>query len=151
MWATSSLSSLRLPRRAIRPAVLAATGAAVAMPTGMSAATHATSPYLAACVNKTFTAFNWRIQPKTCVMAATSDPSFAFASNLAGLRWSAWGGARAVATGYERGFHLPLAHIPARVVLSQPVHPLGDLSVYVYKRFRVTTSHGSNSGTIRSP
>jgi hypothetical protein len=117
---------------------------------GAGAGAGAALPHYAACVNRTFTAFDWRIRPKACVMAKTSDPAFAEAANLVGLRWSAWGGAHARATGYERGFHLPYSHVPVRVELTLPVHPAGDRSVYVYKRFRVTSKYGTLSGIIKT-
>ena len=82
-------------------------------------------------------------------MASSPRPSFAEAANLAGLRWKSWGGARAVATGYELGFHLPYAHIRVTVVLTRPAF-IKKRGVYAYKHFRVTSRFGTLSGTIKA-
>jgi hypothetical protein len=56
---------------------------------------------------------------------------------------------RAVASGYELGFHLPYSHIRARVVLTRPAFT-EELGIYIYKHFRITTRYGTLSGTINA-
>jgi len=106
-------------------------------------------PHKASCINRAFTAFVLKVRPVQCIMAASPQAPFGRAANLAQLRWKTWGGARAVASGYELGFHLPYAHIPAVVTLTQPTF-VEELGIYVYKRFRVTSRYGTLSGTIQA-
>jgi hypothetical protein len=106
-------------------------------------------PYKASCVNTSFSGFVLKVRPLKCIMASSPNSSFAQASNLTGLRWKSWGSSRAIASGYEQGFHLPLAHTPATVVLTQPAY-VEELGIYVYKHFRVTTRYGMLSGTVNA-
>jgi hypothetical protein len=105
------------------------------------------APHKATCVRSRFSGFVLRVRPAKCIMASSPRPSFAEAANLTGLRWKSWGGARAVATGYERGFHLPYDHIRVTVVLTRPAF-VEELGIYAYKHFRVTSRFGTHSGTI---
>jgi hypothetical protein len=82
-------------------------------------------------------------------MAASLNAPNARTANLAGIRWSSWGGTRAVGRGYDLGTHLPLVHDPVRIVLSLPSY-VEELRIYVYKHFRVTSRHGTLSGTIQA-
>ena len=106
-------------------------------------------PHKASCVNKAFTAFVLKVRPVQCIMAASTQAPFARAANLASLRWKTWGGTRAVASGYELGFHLPYSHIPATVILDRPAF-VEELNIYIYKHFRVTTRYGTLTGTIQA-
>jgi hypothetical protein len=106
-------------------------------------------PHKASCINKAFTAFVLKVRPLQCILAASPQAPFARGANLTGLRWKAWGGLRAVASGYELGFHLPYAHIPAVVVLDRPAF-VEELNIYVYKHFRVTSRYGTLTGTIQA-
>jgi hypothetical protein len=106
-------------------------------------------PHKASCINRAFTAFVLKVRPAQCIMASSPQAPFARAANLTELRWKSWGGARAVASGYERGFHLPYAHVPAVAVLTRPSY-VEELGIYVYKRFRVTSRYGTLSGTIQA-
>jgi hypothetical protein len=114
-----------------------------------SSGTQAAKPHKASCINQAFTAFVLRVRPAKCIMAPSPSASFSEAANLSGLRWSSWGSRRAVATGIERGFHLPLSRIRARVVLSRATY-VEELDIYVYKHFRVTSRYGTLSGTIQA-
>jgi hypothetical protein len=108
------------------------------------------APHKAMCVSfGRLRGFVLRVRPAKCIMASSPIPSFAEAVNLTGLRWKSWGGARAVATGYSRGFHLPLAHIRVTVVLTRPVF-IRKLGVYEYRQFRVTSRFGTLSRTINA-
>jgi hypothetical protein len=128
--------------------------AAIAASAILSASTaaggaQAIRPYKASCINRSFTGFVLLARPTKCIMAASPSAPFARAANLSGLRWRSWGRARAVASGYELGFHRPLAHIPATVVLTRPAF-VEELNIYVYKHFRVTTKFGTLAGTIQA-
>jgi hypothetical protein len=86
-----------------------------------------------------------RIKPTKCVLLPPGA-SFSEGSSLVGLAWRSWGGTSAIGTGYEQGFHLPLAHIPAAVVAFQLVTcPDGTR---LYTRFRISTIYGS--GNVRA-
>jgi hypothetical protein len=106
-------------------------------------------PHKASCINRAFTAFVLKVRPVECIMAASPRAPFARAANLVQLRWKTWSGARAVASGYELGFHLPYARTPAVVTLTQPTC-VEELGIYVYKHFRVTSRYGTLSGTIQA-
>jgi hypothetical protein len=107
-------------------------------------ATVPSSAFKASCIYQALS-----VRPKSCFMAASPNASNAETSNLAGLRWSTWGGSRAVGHGYERGMHLPFAHIPVTVVFTRPAY-VEEIGVYVYKHFRVTSRYGTTSGTIQA-
>jgi hypothetical protein len=122
-------------------------GAAICL-TAASAA-QSVRPHKASCINRAFTGFVLRVRPASCIMASSPSAPYARAANLAGLRWKSWGGTRAVASGYELGFHLPYAHIPVVAVLTRPTF-VEELNIYVYKRFRVTSRYGTLTGTINA-
>jgi hypothetical protein len=114
-----------------------------------TAAAPAARLHKASCINRSFTAFVLRVRPGKCIMASSPSAPFARAANLSGLRWRSWGGLRAVASGYELGFHLPYSHIRARVVLTRPTF-VEELGIYIYKHFRITTRYGTLSGTVNA-
>jgi hypothetical protein len=129
--------------------IAGALAAGAIMTAGATARPEALKPYKASCINRSFTAFVLLVRPARCIMASSPSAPFARAANLAGLRWRSWRGPRAIATGYELGFHRPLAHIPATVILTRPAF-VEELGIYVYKHFRVTTKYGTLSGTINA-
>jgi hypothetical protein len=106
-------------------------------------------PHKASCINRSFTGFVLKARPAACVMAASPNAPFARAANLSGIRWTSWGGLRAVGGGYELGFHLPYSHIRARIVLTRPAF-VEELRIYVHKHFRVTSRYGTLSGTVQA-
>jgi hypothetical protein len=107
------------------------------------------SPHKAACINRSFTGFVLRARPGKCVMASSPNAPFARAANLSELRWRSWRHLRAVASGYELGFHRPYSHIRATVVLTRPAF-VEELGIYIYKHFRITTRYGTLSGTVKA-
>ena len=111
---------------------------------GATAQSPMAKPYKAACMDK-----GLKVRPTSCLMAPSRDASFAEMANLAGLRWSSWGGSRAVGSGYELGMHLPFTHIPVQVVLTKPAF-VEELGIHVYKHFRVTSRYGTLEGTIQA-
>jgi hypothetical protein len=80
-----------------------------------------------------------RSRPAACTIFGR-DGSFAGGVNLARLRWVSWGGAIAVATGIEQGFHLPLEHVKVSVTLSGLVSCGGKR---LYTRAQVASEHGT--------
>ena len=130
-------------------AVIAAIVAGAIISVGTTAAAPLVRPHKASCINRSFTAFVLRVRPTRCIMASSPQAPFGKAANLSGLRWRSWRHLRAVATGYELGFHLPYAHIRARVVLTRPAF-VEELGIYIYKHFRITTRYGTLSGTIQA-
>jgi hypothetical protein len=87
------------------------------------------------------------MRPGKCIMASSPRASFGKAANLSGLRWSSWRHLRAVATGYDLGFHLPYSRIRVKVVLTRPAF-VEELGIYIYKHFRITSRYGTLSGTV---
>ena len=83
-----------------------------------------------------------RVKPQKCTIL---PPRVAFAegSNLSQLRWRTWGGTSAIGTGFERGFHLPLAHIPVAVVAYRVVKC--ESGVRLYTRLRVSSIYGTSN------
>jgi hypothetical protein len=114
-----------------------------------TAAVHLVRPHKASCINQRLTAFVLVVRPAKCIVASSPSASFSQAANLTAIRWSSWGGMRAVGRGYELGFHLPYSHIPVRVELTRPTF-VEELGIYVYKHFRVTSRYGTLSGTVQA-
>jgi hypothetical protein len=81
-----------------------------------------------------------REHPTSCTTLGPAD-SLGGAANLAELRWHNWGKATAIATGRERGFHLPLQNIPVRVVAYR--RRAADCGDSVYTRLRITSRYGT--------
>ena len=135
--------------RAVMAAAIVAVVAIASISTGATEAVRLVRPHKASCINQAFTAFVLVVRPAKCIVAASPNVSFGQAANLRAIRWSSWGGSRAVGHGYELGFHLPYSHIPATVVLTRPSF-VEELGIYVYKHFRVTSRYGSLSGTVQA-
>ena len=83
-----------------------------------------------------------RVAPGKC-MILPPRAAFAEGSNLSQLRWRTWGGTSAIGTGFERGFHLPLAHIPVAVVAYRVVKC--ESGVRLYTRLRVSSIYGTSN------
>lgn len=81
-----------------------------------------------------------RRAPLTCTVLPPRA-SFSQGVNLVGLRWRSWGRPTAYAIGIDRGFHLPFAHIAARVTA------FGLRPDFCHRRLytsvRVTTAYGT--------
>lgn len=54
------------------------------------------------------------VKPSRCDTLGPQS-SFGDSANLVGLRWARWGAAVAYGRGFERGYHLPLEHIPVTI------------------------------------
>jgi len=104
-------------------------------------------PHKAACINRSFTTFVLRVRPGKCIIAASPRAPFAKAANLSALRWRSWRHRRALATGYDLGFHLPYSHVRVTVLLTRPAF-VEELGIYIYKHFRITSRYGTLSGTV---
>jgi len=143
------------PRRVIvvlgKSVRLAAAGIAACgiLSASAAGATEAVRPYKASCIDNSFSRFVLRVRPTKCIMASSPSAPYGRAANLAALRWKSWGGSTAVASGFELGFHLPYAHIPAVVTLTRPAF-VEELNIYIYKHFRVRTRYGTLSGSIQA-
>jgi hypothetical protein len=81
-----------------------------------------------------------RSKPSSCTTLGPQD-AFCCAANLIKLHWKQWGKSQATATGYERGFHLPLQHIKAQVTAYG--RKVGDCGDFVYTRLKVHTRYGT--------
>ena len=98
------------------------------------------------CADRSARARRRRFRPRACNTLAPRQP-FATAVNLAHLRWRHWGEATATARGIERGFHLPLSNVAARVrAYGRRKGCHGD---FVYTRVRVSSRFGTT--TVRLP
>jgi hypothetical protein len=129
------------PRRARRRpgawilAVIALAAAGIAAPTPAETAT--AQPLVRCARSPGGTLLLSR--PSACIIFGPGG-SFAGGVNLDHLRWASWGGAVAVATGNERGFHLPLEHIEVSVTLSG-ARSCGGRRLYT--RAQVTSGNGT--------
>jgi hypothetical protein len=95
------------------------------------------------CLSKDGSEYVRRYRPHHC--AAYSKPrggSFGGGVNLKHLHWRSWGGGIARARGIECGFHLPCAHIKARIKASVKRQGCGG---DVYTRIRAKTKFGTSN------
>lgn len=81
-----------------------------------------------------------RSKPSNCVTLGPSD-ALCCAANLVELHWKRWGKSYARASGYERGFHLPLQHIRAKVTVYR--RRVADCGDYAYTRLKAHTRYGT--------
>jgi hypothetical protein len=92
-------------------------------------------------------------RPNHCDTLKPAEP-LAFGLNLDGIHWKTWGGATALATGVERGYHLPPDNTQVTIRASHRSACLINHArdkVYFYTELTATSRFGSRTDNIPPP